>query len=140
MTRTVKVTFEPEGKTAHVLKGSLVLEAAARAGIIVETPCGGRATCGKCRVVVQDGCSEPSEAERRLLSADDLAEGVRLACQTKVVGDTIVTVPVASLFSEQRVLASGAGGTSRLCPGWPSGWCHSRSRASRIRGPMPTAS
>ena len=116
MTRTVKVTFEPEGKTAHVLKGSLVLEAAARAGIIVETPCGGRATCGKCRVVVQDGCSEPSEAERRLLSADDLAEGVRLACQTKVVGDTIVTVPVASRFFEQRVLASGVGGTSRLCP------------------------
>jgi uncharacterized 2Fe-2S/4Fe-4S cluster protein (DUF4445 family) len=113
---TVKVTFEPEGKAAHVLPGSLILEAAARAGIIIETPCGGKGTCGKCRVVVQDGCSEPTEDERGQLSAQELSSGLRLACQTKVVADTTVTVPDASRFFEQRILATGEGGTSRLCP------------------------
>jgi uncharacterized 2Fe-2S/4Fe-4S cluster protein (DUF4445 family) len=116
MDGTVQVTFQPEGKAAHVLPGSLVIEAAARAGIIIETPCGGRGTCGKCRVVVEDGCSEVNDTERGRLTADELAEGVRLACQAKVVADTTVTVPEASRFFEQRILATGEGGTSKLCP------------------------
>ena len=116
MGSTIKVTFEPEGKAAYVLSGSIVLEAAARAGIIIETPCGGRGTCGKCRVLVRDGCSEPNATERRLLEADELAEGLRLACQTKVVSDTTVTVPEASRFFEQRILATGVGGASHVCP------------------------
>jgi len=113
---TVKVTFEPEGRAAHVLSGSLVLEAAARAGIIIETPCGGRGTCGKCRVVVRDGCTPPTDTERRLLEAAELDDGLRLACQTKVLADTAVTVPEASRFFEQRILTTGVGGAARLCP------------------------
>jgi len=116
MAGTIKATFEPEGKAAYVLAGSIVLEAAARAGIIIETPCGGRGTCGKCRVVVRDGCSEPTETERQLLTPDELAEGMRLACQTKVLRDTTVTVPDASRFFEQRILATGVGGARHVCP------------------------
>ncbi|MFP4057733.1 MAG: ASKHA domain-containing protein [Candidatus Brocadiia bacterium] len=116
MASTVKVVFEPEGSAAHVLAGSLVLEAAARAGIIVQTPCGGRGTCGKCRVVVRDGCSEPNETERRLLAPEELAKGLRLACQTKVLTDTAVTVPESSRFFEQRILTAGVEGEARLSP------------------------
>ena len=116
MSDTVKVTFEPEGKAAYVLAGSIILEAAARAGIIIETPCGGRGTCGKCRVVVREGCSEPTDTERRLLEAGELAEGIRLACQTKVLADATVTVPEASRFFEQRILATGVEGARRVCP------------------------
>ena len=116
MAGTIKATFEPEGKAAHVLAGSIVLEAAARAGIIIETPCGGRGTCGKCRVVVRDGCSEATETERRMLTPDELAKGMRLACQTKVLRDTTVTVPEASRFYEQRILASGVGEASHVRP------------------------
>ena len=116
MSGTIKVTFEPEGKAAYVLAGSLVLEAAARAGIIIDTPCGGRATCGKCRVVVRAGCSEPTETERRMFSAKELAAGLRLACQAKVLDDTSVTVPDASRFFEQKILTTGVGGTSHVRP------------------------
>ncbi|HPD14272.1 MAG TPA: ASKHA domain-containing protein [Planctomycetota bacterium] len=115
-TGAIKVTFEPEGKAAFVLPGSLVLEAAARAGIIVETPCGGRGTCGKCRIVVRDGCSPATATERRLLKPRELAGGLRLACQAKLVRETVVTVPDASRFFEQRILTSGVGGATRLCP------------------------
>lgn len=115
-TGTIKVTFEPEGKAAFVLPGSLVLEAAARAGIIVETPCGGRGTCGKCRIVVRDGCSPATATERRLLKPRELTSGFRLACQAKLVRETVVTVPDASRFFEQRILTSGVGGATRLCP------------------------
>ena len=116
MSSTIKVTFEPEGKAAFVLPGSIILEAAARAGIIIDTPCGGRGTCGKCRVVVRDGCTPPTTTEERLLTAEELASGLRLACQTKVVRDTAVTVPAGSRFFEQRILTTGVGGAARLCP------------------------
>ncbi|HUT36425.1 MAG TPA: ASKHA domain-containing protein [Planctomycetota bacterium] len=116
MSGTIKVTFEPEGKAAYVLPGSLVLEAAARAGIIVDTPCGGRGTCGKCRVVVRDGCAAPTATERRLLKPKELASGVRLACQAKLVRETAITVPDASRFFEQRILTTGVRRVTRLCP------------------------
>jgi len=116
LAESVRVVFQPEGKTAFVLPGSVVLEAAARAGIVVETPCGGRGTCGKCRVVVRDGCSEPTEAERQLLSADELAAGQRLACQTRLLADTVVVVPESSRFGEQRILTEGEGGPRELAP------------------------
>jgi uncharacterized 2Fe-2S/4Fe-4S cluster protein (DUF4445 family) len=110
---SVRVTFEPEGKAAFVLPGSLVLEAAARAGIIVDTPCGGRGTCGKCRVIVRDGCSPLNDTERERLTEAEIAEGFRLACQAKVESDTIVTVPDTSRFFEQRILTAGEG--ARIC-------------------------
>ena len=116
MSGTIKVTFEPEGKAAFVLPGSLVLEAAARAGIIIDTPCGGRGTCAKCRVVVRHGCSPVTATERRLLKAKELASGLRLACQAKLVRETAITVPDASRFFEQRILTTGVKRATRLCP------------------------
>ncbi|MFW6163905.1 MAG: ASKHA domain-containing protein, partial [Planctomycetota bacterium] len=63
-----------------------------------------------------DGCSEPNGTERRLLKPEELAEGIRLACQTKVLADTAVTVPEASRFFEQRILSTGVGEARRVCP------------------------
>ena len=116
MAESIRVVFEPEGKAAYVLPGSVVLEAAARAGIVIETPCGGRGTCGKCRVVCRDGCSEPTEVERRFLSPEELSEGHRLACQTRLLAETTITVPQSSRFAEQRVLTTGEGKPRELAP------------------------
>ncbi|MBM4036291.1 MAG: DUF4445 domain-containing protein [Planctomycetes bacterium] len=116
MSGTIRVMFEPEGKAAFVLPGSLALEAAARAGIIIDTPCGGRGTCGKCRVAVRDGCSPVNATERRILKPRDLAAGLRLACQARLLHDTTVTVPDASRFFEQRILTTGVHRATRLCP------------------------
>ena len=54
-------------------------------------PCGGHGKCGKCRVTVTGQVSAPTEDERRVLSADELAQGIRLACRTRVEGDCTVT-------------------------------------------------
>ena len=40
----IKVTFQPSGRSVFVLPGTLLLEAAGRAGIVLQTPCGGRGT------------------------------------------------------------------------------------------------
>lgn len=52
-------------------------------------PCGGRGICGLCKVrVIVDGLSEPSAME----AGHELPSGYRLACQSKVVGYTVVEV------------------------------------------------
>ena len=52
-----------------------------------EAPCGGHGKCGKCKVVTRGNLSAPSESELRLLTADELSRGVRLACTTRVEGE-----------------------------------------------------
>ena len=109
---TVKITFYPEGKTALVEAGTRLTAAAAQAGALVDAPCGDRGTCGKCRVQVADGLGPLTPAEEKLLTAEEIADGWRLACQATAVADTLVRVPFGTL---QTVL-SGVQEASRLRP------------------------
>jgi uncharacterized 2Fe-2S/4Fe-4S cluster protein (DUF4445 family) len=106
MTDQVRVTFEPHGRAVFVLAGSSVLEAAGRAGLTIDTPCGGTGTCGKCRVQITRGAATPGDADRRLFSDAQLADGWRLACQTTVHAETVVTVPESSLFGGAHQILS----------------------------------
>ncbi len=49
--------------------------------------CGGKGSCKKCRVKVFGELSVPTDAEKSCFSAEELRSGLRLACQTKVLGD-----------------------------------------------------
>lgn len=101
----IRVTFEPHGKTVFVLRGATVLEAAALAGLTIDTPCGGQGLCGKCRVQVTSGACAPSEVDAKLFSRDELDDGWRLACQTQLCGQAVVHIPENSLFgSYQQIL------------------------------------
>ncbi len=63
--------------------GESVLQALRRIDpSVLDAPCGGAGTCGKCRVRVLSGdAGEIDAEERRRLSAVDVASGVRLACR-----------------------------------------------------------
>ena len=83
------VTFKPDGKQIAIHAGATILEAAGQAGIILNTVCGGKGTCGKCLVNLElDGSSV-------------------LACQHHIQGDLVVTIPAASRFFEQKILTVG---------------------------------
>ncbi|MHC4985410.1 MAG: 2Fe-2S iron-sulfur cluster-binding protein, partial [Planctomycetota bacterium] len=77
-TQQVKVTFQPSGRTVHVLSGTTVLEAAAQGGLTIRTPCGGGGTCGKCRVQFSSGVCDPSAADEKVFNQDELQSGWRL--------------------------------------------------------------
>lgn len=104
---TFRVAFQPEGRSVFVMAGTKIIEAAGQAGIIINTPCGGQGTCGKCKVQVQGEAPEPVEAERDHLSREELAAGLRLACQLGVDRDMVVTVPRDVRFFEQVILTEG---------------------------------
>lgn len=89
----LRVMFVPGGKRVQVPSGELILSAAVAAGVPIAAPCGGRGRCGKCRVTIERGeCNPPTELELSLLSAEELATGVRLACQATVEGELTVYV------------------------------------------------
>jgi len=114
----IRVTFQPLGRSVYVLSGSKVLEAAARVGLAVETPCGGQGTCGKCRVRFTAGACPPGEAEKALLSTAELSAGWRLACQQAICSESVIEIPSASLFGNQhRILtATQAGADEEISP------------------------
>ncbi|NOZ26447.1 MAG: DUF4445 domain-containing protein [Chloroflexi bacterium] len=85
------VRFLPADVTVQVPTGTLVTEAAQRAGIDLNMPCGGQGRCGRCAVIVQNG-----DVRRRVtirLSQDDLAAGYALACQSVIEGDAVIEIP-----------------------------------------------
>ena len=49
------VLFMPSGKRGRFPVGTPVLDAARQLGVYVESVCGGRATCGRCQIEVQEG-------------------------------------------------------------------------------------
>jgi uncharacterized 2Fe-2S/4Fe-4S cluster protein (DUF4445 family) len=99
----VTVDFEPLGRRARVAPGTTLLEAAQQAGVGLSAVCGGGGTCGACRVRIMAGnVSPPAESEQRAH-----AEGLRLACQTRVLGDVRVDVPTASMTAPQRAQVEG---------------------------------
>ena len=92
MTRTVTVTFEPDGTSIAVPVGTRLQDAAAQAGVYLEHPCGGRGICGKCQVQVGGEASPPTEVERDVLPPELLAQGRRLSCQLEILGRVEVHV------------------------------------------------
>ena len=47
--------FMPSGRREEVAQGTSLLDAARQMGVEIESICGGKLTCGKCKVRVEDG-------------------------------------------------------------------------------------
>lgn len=98
-----------------MLRGTSLLEAARQLGVELESICGGRQTCGKCQVVVEEGhfpkhalissgdhLSPVGEAEAAYAREHDL-NGRRLACAANVQGDLLISVPEESQARKQII-------------------------------------
>ena len=116
----MQVRIKPFGVVAEVdssLNGDItLLGAAATVGIGIESVCGGRGTCAKCRVIASGGLAPPTALEQRGLSAEDLAAGYRLACQAVVLGDVDMLVPDESIVSRVSILSDGVAFEGALEP------------------------
>ena len=97
---THQIRFEPAGKTVEADEGENLVEVAARAGIVLDNPCGGHGSCGKCVVRLDPAPERQTLAERTLLDAGDRDKGIRLTCQTEIEGSLVVEVPERSLLAK----------------------------------------
>lgn len=98
---TFRVTFEPTGRSVHVLTGTTVLEAASRCGLTIDAPCGGTGQCGKCLVRFTADPPKPTDSDRRHCSEEKLQAGWRLACEARLTREAVVSIPETSLFTDR---------------------------------------
>jgi uncharacterized 2Fe-2S/4Fe-4S cluster protein (DUF4445 family) len=91
--RKLEVTYLPYERTTRVPAGTTVFSAAHWIGLPIDSTCGGRGTCGKCKVRVIEGLPDASGADHRLLRPQEIAEGWRLSCQAPIYEDMRCEVP-----------------------------------------------
>lgn len=84
------ITFLPDNVSVQAEAGENLLAAAAKAGIFIQASCGGDGVCGKCKVQIESG---EVRSEKANLKAEEFEKGIRLACQTSVVGDVTIRIP-----------------------------------------------
>jgi uncharacterized 2Fe-2S/4Fe-4S cluster protein (DUF4445 family) len=118
-TETCLVALMPSGRKGAVPRGANLLKAAQELGVELESICGGRQTCGKCQIAVEEGAfpkhgltsaaqhlSPPTERELEY-SREYRLQGRRLACAAQVLGDVLIVVPEESQARKQ-VIAKAA--------------------------------
>ncbi|MFH1883266.1 MAG: ASKHA domain-containing protein, partial [Planctomycetota bacterium] len=96
------VRFEPSGLKIKVPVGTVLLEAAHKAGIYLSSICGGDGYCGKCKVIIDEGQFQSKPTT--LLTPDETRENVVLACQSKVLSDMTITVPKSHTLETSQIL------------------------------------
>jgi uncharacterized 2Fe-2S/4Fe-4S cluster protein (DUF4445 family) len=101
------VHFSVASEPIQVKTGTLLSEAAQKAAVDLNQPCGGQGRCGRCALQITEGKVRRRSTIR--LSEEDLAEGYALACQSVVESDIQVTVPpqekIERLLTSDRAAA-----------------------------------
>lgn len=94
--RTIRVNGGE--KTLQVQGGDTLLGALGSHGLFIPSACGGRGSCGLCKLKIARGGGPLLPTEEPHLSAAERTAGVRLSCQVKVREDLDIEVP-RELFS-----------------------------------------
>lgn len=111
-----RVVFQPNGRQGDIPAGTTLLDAARQLGVEIESICGGHQTCGKCKILVEEGdfakfgihsraehLTPPGERERDYAVKRNFAPGTRLSCACEVTGDVVIRVPEESQLRKQVV-------------------------------------
>ncbi|MBQ9063290.1 MAG: DUF4445 domain-containing protein [Eubacterium sp.] len=94
-----EIRLEYQGKNENLL------ERLRREQIYFPAPCGGRGTCGKCRVRFVSEAPEASEDGKKFFTEAELADGWRLACRVTLEGPVVLELPDA----DEDEIAAAAG-------------------------------
>lgn len=113
----IEVTFQPSGKRIQVEKGTSLFEAAELAGVYVRSICGGKGSCGKCRIIVENGeVSSGKSLGEEFFTQEEIAKGYCLACQTYLQSDAVVSIPIETRIEGQKILTAATIPESELDP------------------------
>ena len=105
-----EIYFKEQDIAVDAAAGTTILQAARDAGIVVESPCDGIGTCGKCKVLVEELQAKKvvQEEAHYKVPQEEQAAGYVLACHTKVYEDITV---IAKNTDEQnktlKILSDG---------------------------------
>lgn len=102
-----KVTFKFEDGSQvenYATEGENLLELAQKSNVVIDAPCSGNASCGKCKIKLLNGQMESKKT--RHIADEEFDQGWRLACVSEPTQDVEVLVPdIASAFKSRMKVA-----------------------------------
>ena len=106
MENTVNIIFKNESsadreQAVSAKPGDSILDAAKKAGIALDAPCGGNGSCGKCRVKIING--NVSSVQSRHISPEEYKNGWRLACAGYAETDVTVLIPETAAAWKNKI-------------------------------------
>ncbi len=118
----IYLDFEPISRRVGLTLDNTLYEHLIKMGVQIRQECGGRGTCGKCKIMIQTGneyLNQPTEAEKKLINKEEFKKYWRLACQARVNPKSIHTLktlnppqfriylPDELLIEDFKILSSG---------------------------------
>ena len=107
----IRISFLPHGKEGTFSKGKVsIFDAAKTLNINLPSFCGGRGTCGKCKIKIKEGkkgLNKITYQELEHLTEDEILTGYRLACQTFPNTNISVYVPEGIKAQRHRLQVEG---------------------------------
>lgn len=104
-TLTIRINNASRALVAE--KDTLLSRVLQQNGIPFDTPCGGYGTCGKCRVTYLSTPPVPTPADKKNIPREILNEGVRLACQHVLTGNTRIHIDSGLSGKALHILSDG---------------------------------
>lgn len=109
MTITVRDELSKNTLPLKCCKGDTVFSILRKNSYYIGGVCGGKGTCGKCRIQTEEGVFEITSADRRCLSPKELSEGWRLACTAVITRDCEIGIPEVGDIKNSEPLISCIG-------------------------------
>ena len=95
-TGVVRITIN-DAKTVEGLSGTTLLSSLANSNVFLSSACGGKGSCGQCRVQVTEGGGEILPTETVHFTRKEIKDNWRLGCQVKVKEDMSIKVSASVL-------------------------------------------
>ena len=100
----MKITL-PSGKSISGSPDISILESLKREDIFLTSSCGGKGTCGKCKIIIRSGSVNTRSAIK--LTQEEIKKGYTLACQAFSEGDVLIEIPKESMLTLEGKIATG---------------------------------
>lgn len=111
-----KIIFTPSGVQTTGEAGETVYEVALRSGVDIKSVCGGQGICKRCQcslqtgnhskfglTVAEDALFKLRPAEKKAIHDGDMAEGLRLSCRAKIMGDVVIDIPPHARHTQSAI-------------------------------------
>ena len=100
-----KLDINGGDRVLEIEGGSTLLNTLAQEKIFIPSACGGKATCGLCKIRVMEGAGPLLPTEEPYIPVEEREQNVRLACQIKVKNDMVLYIP-EELFSIREYIGT----------------------------------
>jgi uncharacterized 2Fe-2S/4Fe-4S cluster protein (DUF4445 family) len=95
----------PSGKSVSSTPDISILEALNKEGVYLTSSCGGKGTCGKCKIIIKSGSFNTRSTIK--LTQEEIDKGYALACQSFLEKDVLIEIPKEAELTVEGKIATG---------------------------------